>query len=246
MSVLDPVLSFIVAAYLFLIPFSSLLRYLTEPSQSRRGHAQSHTSGPYNGRPFRLKKSTAGPRMTLGWYIIMIGSKFIAACLLVVAACLLFVSVWVTCLLVVCFSMSGMSAGCCSMNGMSDGCFSVSGMPVGRCRTSVDCWRMSLGFAVCLLLIRFCSLLPHPCCSSDSVRCCSMSVIDPVFLIVAACLLLIRFYSLLWHLCCWSDSVLIAASHVAASISAWSCAIPKQCAIQWAIIWIQKVDSGSL
>jgi hypothetical protein len=41
------------------------------------------------------------------------------------------------------------------------------------------------------------------------------------------------------------DSILfvVAASHVAVSISAWSWVIPHQCAIQWATVWSQKVDS---
>jgi hypothetical protein len=37
----------------------------------------------------------------------------------------------------------------------------------------------------------------------------------------------------------------VAASHVAASISVWSCAIPHQWAMQRATVWSQKVDSGS-
>jgi hypothetical protein len=43
------------------------------------------------------------------------------------------------------------------------------------------------------------------------------------------------------------DSILfvVMASHVAASISAWSCAITHQWVIQWATVLSQKVDSGS-
>jgi hypothetical protein len=58
------------------------------------------------------------------------------------------------------------------------------------------------------LLIRFCSLLQHICCWSDSVRCCGISysrinlsvvvrnptpVGHPILFVVQACLLLIRF-----------------------------------------------------
>jgi hypothetical protein len=55
----------------------------------------------------------------------------------------------------------------------------------------------------------------QPVCCGVSVGCCRMSVVDSIVFVVAA-------------------------SHVAASISAWSCAIPHQWAIQWVIVWSQK------
>jgi hypothetical protein len=83
MSVVDSVL-LVVAACLLLIRFCSLFRYVCcsdmsvvdsvllavvashVAAQSRRGRAQSHTSGPSNGRPFGLKKSTAVPQNAIG------------------------------------------------------------------------------------------------------------------------------------------------------------------------------------
>jgi hypothetical protein len=63
----------------------------------------------------------------------------------------------------------------------------------------------------------------QPVCCCVSVGCCSisgMSVVDSILFVVAA-------------------------SHVADSISAWSCAIPDQRVIQWATVWSQNLDSGS-
>jgi hypothetical protein len=48
-----------------------------------------------------------------------------------------------------------------------------------------------LAIAACLSLVRFCWLLLHICCWSDSVRCFGISVVDPVLFVVQACLLLI-------------------------------------------------------
>jgi hypothetical protein len=112
--------------------------------------------------------------------------------------------------------------------------------------------------AAYLLLIPFGLLLRHVCCWFGSVGCCGMSVVDSILFVVSTCLLLIRFWSLLPHVCCWFDFVrychisivdpvlfVVAASHVAASVSAWSCAIPHKWVIQWVTVWPQKVDSDS-
>jgi hypothetical protein len=77
MSVVDSIL-LVVPASLLLIEFCWLLRHvccwlgavsccgISHSPQSRNGRAQSHTSGPSNGRPFPLKRLTAVPHNGIG------------------------------------------------------------------------------------------------------------------------------------------------------------------------------------